>query len=385
MPDENTIVVRDISPIGNEVVNMEVDDDAVEVTTVQEEFERVLVIEDYDVPQISSTLNCWVPGSSTELGVSIANLRRSPPPPYGKLGNMTKIMSPRRTPPNFQIKAGPPLKIYLNPPKLQLTKSPFLDKTRNPQPCGKVLEPTTSALASLRLQNPILEKDENEEGRETNPLLPELATETSFEISLKRKRNVLDKFVGTQNTPEKDKRVNFENNDADGQLKPKLLLDGHGRDLQGETSEEMTKISYSAAGSEASQSKPATEMEPAEEEIETTRGDDAENGSDVDIEIGREAKKQQFQGKIKPSAFICTVCNRSFKTTRALNEHFRTHSGERPYACDQCGKKFAARGAFWNHQQTHTKGRPHKCQFCDFRSVQARSMRAHVKRLHKNL
>ncbi|CAL8087536.1 unnamed protein product [Orchesella dallaii] len=193
MPAKNTIMVRDISPIRNEVEKMEVDKKAVDkngseqdknmenLITVQEGLERDQVIENNVVPQFISNMKRLVPGSSTESGVSPTNLRLSPPPAVGKLGDTTQIMLVLPTPPNSWINPGPPRTYNYNPPKRPLTKSPFFKYPRNPQLFETVIQQktpfetnqgsiygTTSALdsrANVRVQNTNLEKGETDGGK----------------------------------------------------------------------------------------------------------------------------------------------------------------------------------------------------------------------------
>ncbi|XP_076805401.1 uncharacterized protein LOC143449189 isoform X1 [Clavelina lepadiformis] len=70
-------------------------------------------------------------------------------------------------------------------------------------------------------------------------------------------------------------------------------------------------------------------------------------------------------GNNKEKHFSCNFCDRSFKSTRNLNVHQRTHTGERPYQCDVCHKSFSQNGNLQAHMRTHTGERPFKCDVCD--------------------
>ncbi|XP_063391944.1 zinc finger protein 502-like [Cydia fagiglandana] len=50
-----------------------------------------------------------------------------------------------------------------------------------------------------------------------------------------------------------------------------------------------------------------------------------------------------------PKTKICSVCGRGFGTNRVLENHMRTHTGERPFSCAHCPAAFAQRVALKAH------------------------------------
>ncbi|XP_050360127.1 zinc finger protein 436-like [Nymphalis io] len=49
---------------------------------------------------------------------------------------------------------------------------------------------------------------------------------------------------------------------------------------------------------------------------------------------------------------ICPHCGRAFSTNRILNNHIRTHTGERPFVCDICSSKFTQKTALVVHKRS---------------------------------
>ena len=57
-------------------------------------------------------------------------------------------------------------------------------------------------------------------------------------------------------------------------------------------------------------------------------------------------------------------CGKSFRRLREYINHYRTHTGEKPYVCDVCGKKFVRSYAVTEHRRTHTGEKPYQCDIC---------------------
>ena len=62
--------------------------------------------------------------------------------------------------------------------------------------------------------------------------------------------------------------------------------------------------------------------------------------------------------------YACTICDRAFTQPGNLNEHIKTHTGEKPHVCHLCGKAFIQKGNLKEHMITHTGERPHVCHEC---------------------
>lgn len=77
--------------------------------------------------------------------------------------------------------------------------------------------------------------------------------------------------------------------------------------------------------------------------------------------------------------YQCDICGRSFSEKRNVDDHRRTHTGERPFVCETCGKSFAQRSSMKIHwKQMHESIKAHKCQYCDKSFIRRCHLVAHL-------
>lgn len=77
--------------------------------------------------------------------------------------------------------------------------------------------------------------------------------------------------------------------------------------------------------------------------------------------------------------FQCPVCNRCFGYKHVLQNHERTHTGEKPFECSQCQKRFTRDHHLKTHMRLHTGEKPYHCEHCDRQFVQVANLRRHLR------
>lgn len=81
----------------------------------------------------------------------------------------------------------------------------------------------------------------------------------------------------------------------------------------------------------------------------------------------------------KDKLFTCGICKRSFGYKHVLQNHERTHTGEKPFECPECHKRFTRDHHLKTHMRLHTGEKPYHCKHCDRSFVQVANLRRHLR------
>ncbi|XP_026173706.1 gastrula zinc finger protein XlCGF57.1 isoform X2 [Mastacembelus armatus] len=74
----------------------------------------------------------------------------------------------------------------------------------------------------------------------------------------------------------------------------------------------------------------------------------------------------------------CPECGKKVRTPQSLDDHMRTHTGDRPFVCKDCGRRFVERSGWRQHMKIHTGEKPYKCQVCEKAFLRSHHLKCHL-------
>ncbi|KAF7238926.1 hypothetical protein EYD10_14338 [Varanus komodoensis] len=89
--------------------------------------------------------------------------------------------------------------------------------------------------------------------------------------------------------------------------------------------------------------------------LNSTCGGNVSNYDSTSPSKNRHSKTDSslLEGKPKSPKLKCTYCDKAFTKNFDLQQHIRSHTGEKPFQCIVCGRAFAQKSNVKKHMQTH--------------------------------
>ena len=111
----------------------------------------------------------------------------------------------------------------------------------------------------------------------------------------------------------------------------------------------------------------------------------------MEVEKASETEKltqlaEQLDRPMQPNE--CLICRRTLSCKSALQMHYRTHTGERPFRCRICSRAFTTKGNLKTHMSVHrvkpTLRVMHECPICHQQFTNALVLQQHIKMHSQN-
>ena len=106
-------------------------------------------------------------------------------------------------------------------------------------------------------------------------------------------------------------------------------------------------------------------------------------GKRVRMSTGASCQDVPFEVPIvQPGERDCQFCHQSFKSTRSLKHHMKTHTGETGWSCSRCNKILTSRAMQDLHLKSCGQEKEHWCQECSKGYTTKQVLVAHLKAKH---
>ncbi|KAJ8923938.1 hypothetical protein NQ315_006714 [Exocentrus adspersus] len=87
--------------------------------------------------------------------------------------------------------------------------------------------------------------------------------------------------------------------------------------------------------------------------------------------------------KIRP--YLCSYCGYKGSSRSSLKMHIRQHTGEKPFSCESCSYTTSDHNSLRRHKLRHTGQKPYKCTYCSYACIQSSTYKTHLKTKHPGM
>ena len=81
--------------------------------------------------------------------------------------------------------------------------------------------------------------------------------------------------------------------------------------------------------------------------------------------------------------YFCPDCDRSFTSKQVRDTHIKTFHRQNPYACKRCNRRCESKAAFIRHMRSHAGVTPFECPICGKKMTTEYSLKMHVNAIHE--
>jgi len=104
---------------------------------------------------------------------------------------------------------------------------------------------------------------------------------------------------------------------------------------------------------------------------------------------GTNALKNKHEQLYHELKYACNQCDKKYGQKCKLENHMRTHTGEKPYVCETCGNSFHVQGYLNKHiKETHTVktlSRDFHCDQCGRAFFTNPTLKKHIRMVHSDV